>query len=353
MDVKKFDISRLSGNRSFDPTQIGYEDSIEIIEDELQNTRKSFVKIGWYLKHIDEEGMYRQDGYEDIYEFAHARFKMSEGTANRFINICKQFSVNHDSPELDERYQRFEASQLFELLPMKEAEREEISPDMTIKQIREKKTENKAQREPSEELVEMFLKIRYVDLSEFHSVPELKEFLVYKFGRNRSGGGPDPNYECTPRGIRLEDYDEITWLAFARKAWNLKASNPPKAHGLQNTESHRNPDSPDPSGPDAACGMATADQAAGSYEEVTVSVSGGKGAVPEDPYRDPAVLRKYYEACSLSQKLCEGFRISSQNSTLSEIGKYAEWASKLNNIVHALNKWIEEQGKREENGISI
>lgn len=58
MDIKKnkFDLSRLSGNRPFDPDLIDYEDSVEIIGDEIHNMRKSFVKIGWHLKHIKERG---------------------------------------------------------------------------------------------------------------------------------------------------------------------------------------------------------------------------------------------------------------------------------------------------------
>ena len=46
MDIKKFDITRLSGKNTFNPRTAGYEDSIEIIEEELQSLRKSFVKIG-------------------------------------------------------------------------------------------------------------------------------------------------------------------------------------------------------------------------------------------------------------------------------------------------------------------
>lgn len=318
MNINKFDISKLSGNRTFNPALVGYEDSIDIIGDELQNTRKSFVKIGWYLKHIDEENMYQKDGYEDIYEFAHAKFKMKKGTVNRFINICKQFSVNHDSPELDEHYQEFDESQLFEMLPMKETEREGISPDMTVKQIREKKAENKAIREPSEDLVEMFLHER-VNLSEFNSVSELKEFLVERFGKSKCGGGPDPNYECTARGIKLEDYDEITWLAFAKKAWNLKELDPPepsKAHGVQEEES------------DIAAPVPTA-----AFIQAAVPEPGEDVVASACEDNHAALLE---EAYSLSQKLYEGFRFSAKNHTLSQIEDYTKLASKLNNVAHTL-----------------
>ena len=229
MDMKKFDLSRLSGNRIFNPELIDYEDSIDIIGDEIHSVRKSFVKIGWHLKHIKEKGTYQRDGYEDIFEFAHAKFKMSEGTVNRMINLCIEFSVGHDSPELDERYLGFDESQLFEMLPMKESERNEISPDMTVKQIREKKAENKAMKEPPEELVKTFLKEHDIDLSDYENVSDLKKCFIDMYGKSYTGGNNPCEFKCTPRGISLDKYDEITWLAFAKKAWNLKESEAPVA----------------------------------------------------------------------------------------------------------------------------
>ena len=47
MDIKKFDIARLSGKNTFNPRTVGYEYSIGIIEEELQSLRKSFLRIGW------------------------------------------------------------------------------------------------------------------------------------------------------------------------------------------------------------------------------------------------------------------------------------------------------------------
>lgn len=143
MSIKPFNVANLSKVNLMDPKDVGYQDSIDIIYDELQKTRKSFIKIGWYLKHIKDAAMYKEDGYTNIYEFAYDKFNISQSTATRFINLCIEFSVNHDSPDLDEKYIDFSVSQLFEMLPMKSEEKGKITPDMTVRQIREVKNETK------------------------------------------------------------------------------------------------------------------------------------------------------------------------------------------------------------------
>ncbi|MCD7725847.1 MAG: hypothetical protein LUI12_09940 [Clostridiales bacterium] len=143
MGIKSFDVASFSTASLVDPREVGFQDSIDIIIDELHRTRKSFVKIGWYLKHINETEMYKEYGYANIYEVAYDKFHISQSTTTRFINLCVEFSINHDSPELDEKYVDFNVSQLFEMLPMNQDEKNKISPEMTVKQIREAKKEAK------------------------------------------------------------------------------------------------------------------------------------------------------------------------------------------------------------------
>lgn len=147
MGIKPFDIRSIGRTGIVNPEQIGYQDSLDIISEELHRTRRSFVKIGWYLKHIKEKEMYKAENYANIYELVADKFNLSQPTATRFMNICEQFSVNHDSPELDEQYIEFSMSQLFEMLPMKQDEMSQITPDMTVTQIRDFK---KKGRKPPE-----------------------------------------------------------------------------------------------------------------------------------------------------------------------------------------------------------
>lgn len=141
MGVKTFNVLDISSNVALvEPAKVGYRDSIDIIKDESVKIQKSFVKIGWYLKHIRDNEFYKEDGYDNIWECAADQLGYSQSTASRFINICEKFSKNHNSPELDDKYTGFDKSQMIEMLPMSPEQMEKVTPDMTVKQIRDIKT---------------------------------------------------------------------------------------------------------------------------------------------------------------------------------------------------------------------
>lgn len=143
MGIRKFDVMDLGKTSLIKPEQLGYKDSLEIIKDESFKIQKSFVKIGWYLKHIRDNKLYSEGGYANIWECAADQLGYSQPTASRFINICEKFSKDHNSPELDDKYAGFDKSQMIEMLPMEQEQLDRVSPDMTVKQIRDIKLENK------------------------------------------------------------------------------------------------------------------------------------------------------------------------------------------------------------------
>lgn len=143
MGIRKFDVMDLGKASLIKPEQLGYKDSLDIIKDESYKIQKSFVKIGWYLKHIRDNKLYSEGGYANIWECAADQLGYSQPTASRFINICEKFSKDHNSPELDDKYAGFDKSQMIEMLPMEQEQLDRVSPDMTVKQIRDIKMENK------------------------------------------------------------------------------------------------------------------------------------------------------------------------------------------------------------------
>ena len=137
---------------STDVYDTGYGKSVDIIRTELKNIKKSFVRIGWHLKQIKDNGWYQKEGYKNIYEFAKEKFNISQPTATRFINICTEFSESGSSPELDARYQGYSLSQLTEMLNVGADKRQGISPDMTVREIREfKRKDRESQKSGTEE----------------------------------------------------------------------------------------------------------------------------------------------------------------------------------------------------------
>lgn len=139
----KFDVMNLGNVGLLNPEQMGYRDSVDIIKDESIKVQKSFVKIGWYLKHIRDDKLYQEDGYANIYECAADLFGYSQSSVSRFINICEKFSKDHNSPELDTQYAGFDKSQMIEMLPLSPDELGKVTPDMTVAQIRDIKSVHK------------------------------------------------------------------------------------------------------------------------------------------------------------------------------------------------------------------
>lgn len=122
---------------------INYEDAKNIIREKMVSSAENFVAIGYYLSHISEKKQYLEGGYENIWECSEKEFGFSKGRTSRCINICKAYSVGGDSPFLDERFKGFNTSQLQEMLSIKDERLiEQLTPDMSVKKIREAKATN-------------------------------------------------------------------------------------------------------------------------------------------------------------------------------------------------------------------
>ena len=153
---------------------ITYSELKDIILESIANMTREFVAVGYYLKYVRDHEMYLADGYASIWEFAEDLYGIQRSTCSRWMAINDRFSVQGNSPVLDERYRQYGKSQLQEMLYLDDKQIEEVKPEMTVKEIREIR-----KPEPVPEVVE---------------VPEIKE--------------PDPE-EQIPGQMNVEDYPEI------------------------------------------------------------------------------------------------------------------------------------------------
>ena len=123
---------------------INYQDAIDLIKDNITKAAESFVGIGYYLRFVKEHGLYKEGGYNNIYEFSYHEFGISQGTTSRYIKMNERFSRKGNSPLLDDKFADFGKSQLQELLSVKDdealteaIENRSITPDMTVTEIRQ------------------------------------------------------------------------------------------------------------------------------------------------------------------------------------------------------------------------
>ena len=129
---------------------IDYDQAKNFIATSIKDIARSFVKIGYYLKYMKEKELYKEDGYRDIWEFAFDTYGISRSTASRYIAINDRFSEHGNSPVLAAAYQDYSKSKLQEMLYLTDEQIENVTPEMTVKEIREvRETEQCIETEPA------------------------------------------------------------------------------------------------------------------------------------------------------------------------------------------------------------
>ena len=114
-----------------------YQEAKDILREKMYNLKMNFIAAGYYLKYIRDHEQFREDGYESIWEFAEDNYGIKKSTASRWMAMNDKFSQGGNSPILAEEYRGFEKSQLQEMLYLDDKQMETITPDMTVKEIRE------------------------------------------------------------------------------------------------------------------------------------------------------------------------------------------------------------------------
>lgn len=99
---------------------------------------RAFVANGYYLRRIRDEKLYKESGYKNFKEYLEDRYKKDEGWASKCIKVNQQLSEGGNSPILDSRYRDYsDKYKLVELASMTEEQRSQVSPDMSVKALRE------------------------------------------------------------------------------------------------------------------------------------------------------------------------------------------------------------------------
>lgn len=114
-----------------------YQEAKNILREKMYNMKMNFIAAGYYLKYIRDHEQFREDGYESIWEFAEDNYGIKKSTASRWMAMNDKFSQGGNSPILAEEFRSFEKSQLQEMLYLDDKQMETITPDMTVKEIRE------------------------------------------------------------------------------------------------------------------------------------------------------------------------------------------------------------------------
>ena len=129
--------------------QITLQDWLEWKEDirnRLEETAENFVVIGYRLKQIRDSKVYQRE-YGSLADFAQKEYNLSSTVVYRLIKINDEFSENGNSMQIAGKYRGYGYSKLQEMLYLTEKQREEVTEEMTVKEIRQmRQAENPSDR---------------------------------------------------------------------------------------------------------------------------------------------------------------------------------------------------------------
>ena len=177
--------------------QMTLDDWVEMkrkLRQELQGVKQSFVRIGYALRKIDDQELYKQDGYKSIAEFAKEEYGLEPSTTSRFMSINREYSIDGYSEQLRPEFADLGRSQLEEMLKLPEGDRTMIQPETSREEIRELKRFNKAEPEAGvaddiRQLVEKFYHDNPEILNEVFKEPEFTEETIKRFMEIVNPGG--------------------------------------------------------------------------------------------------------------------------------------------------------------------
>ena len=132
-----------SQNTEIAPEQRYYNGPVTLEEAEsyitsgLVSTARNYVAIGYWLRRIRDGKLYEEEGHQNFEQYVHEKYGKDKGWASKCIKVNQQLSKDGDSPLLDSRYRDYSTYQLVELAYMTEEQREQATPEQTIKPLQE------------------------------------------------------------------------------------------------------------------------------------------------------------------------------------------------------------------------
>lgn len=118
--------------------------SVKYLYTDLTDIRKFYIRLGFHLDEFNRICGYADFGYASLEDFCEVNLGLDKSAVSRCINVYREFNASNVlsedkgcAMELAEAWKDYSYTQLCEMLPLTPEERRKVTPDMTIKQIRE------------------------------------------------------------------------------------------------------------------------------------------------------------------------------------------------------------------------
>lgn len=110
-------------------------DKVVVVNTGLKAIVRNFYNVGKALSDIKQGDLFKSKGYKNFIEFTKSEFNLSRDQSYRLVNIYNKFP--------NSQYKDFSFSQLTEMLTLPTDKLNDVSPDMTVKEIRNIKKSDK------------------------------------------------------------------------------------------------------------------------------------------------------------------------------------------------------------------
>ena len=137
MDQTSLETTSLEGEVVENRNTITLEEADAGIRNGLKDGAQSVITVGYYLKAVRDNELFRSAGYETIWDYAWGEYGFSKGTASRYMKRNDRFSIGGNSPIIADEFRAFNRSQLQEMLSLDDEQMSTVTPDMTVREIRE------------------------------------------------------------------------------------------------------------------------------------------------------------------------------------------------------------------------
>lgn len=123
-----------------------YKSLTTVISRELSKVESSYLKLAVTLYQIRSLKLFTIDNFDNIYDFAADMFGISRGAVSNYINIVENFCepLPDGSCRLKDRFKDYTYSQLALFIKMPDQFIDSITPDMSVRAIKDKRREYKA-----------------------------------------------------------------------------------------------------------------------------------------------------------------------------------------------------------------
>lgn len=111
-----------------------------IIKDNINKTEQSFIAIGYYLKYVKNYKLYISGGYKNIWDFSLEEFNFSRSWTSRCMAVNSKFSIDGNSPVIQDRFKDYSKCLLSEMLNMNDELMLKVRPTTTRVEIRDLKS---------------------------------------------------------------------------------------------------------------------------------------------------------------------------------------------------------------------